>query len=171
MRNAGVALAFLIYWLTMALLFVMALSIGSCKSQAIPEKVEKTIQTDSVVRTSHSIVKVPVLSELVINEVCDSVTSKPVAFTKTVVVSGDTLTLWTENNDLRFKLSQAEQQLSKIDSMLNKENSEKLEQETIVVKQKQWGLIKVLAGIILAFTLFPALPKIINQVCRKFIGI
>lgn len=114
------------------LLILVATSCGSKKK--VFTSVSKV--TDSLIVKVEKVERPPLLSSLTIDEICDSVTNRPVKFKKIFVVKNDTIEISTIDNQLRFKfqaqsevIKQMRDELRVKDSEL-KESSEKVKYHT-----------------------------------------
>lgn len=128
--------------------------------------------TDSIYIKTESIINPPILSSLIINELCDSVTNKPVQFKKVFVIDGDSIEILTnKNNQLEINIKQLERLLSKKDSVGQFHSKDKeVVSKTIVTNTKRpWKLIGFFILVIVSFIVFPVVPKFLNGMVRKLI--
>ena len=80
------------------------------------KKVSETIskEKDSVLTKVEVIQRPPILTEMVISSLCDSIENKPVQFKKIFVIDKDTLFVNTVDNQLLFRYQVSQSVISKL---------------------------------------------------------
>jgi len=147
-----------------AFLMIFALS---CKTTKSVEKIE-TIKNDSLVIRSISTVQPNILSSLFINEICDSVTSKPKQFRQKFVIGQDTMLISLKNNNLNVEINQLKKIIKQKDSVyknsISVQNQSK--KETIIkYRIPKWSIFVML--LIPLFILIPKIPIFIKRILTK----
>ena len=107
---------------------------------------EKTVETkliDSTIRIKETLRTPPILSTLVIDEICDTTTQRPKKFNQSFVFNGDTLKLSLQNNQLRFEIEQLQKEIKRKDSIAvnNKQETVVKESTEIVRYRLDWRWI------------------------------
>ncbi len=158
------------YAFSLALVLLMAYCSNGCKSKQPITKIE-TKKVDSVyIKTE--VIKSPVLTDiLTIQEICDTVTGEVIRFKKVFVINGDSIEILTnEKNELNIKLSQLSKELKRKDSISqSKSVSEKSDKLRIEYRTpKIWYYI---SGALLLGWIFPAIPRFLNGVFKKIVGL
>lgn len=107
-------------------IFILLLSsCATTKKNTIHNKSEK--KADSVYHSTKIIERPPILSSLTINDICDSITNKPIQFKKEIIIINDTILIETVNDDLQISVNLASGIISKQDSIIKVRNSEIIE--------------------------------------------
>ena len=104
------------------LLTLIVIGCGTIKKKDIYFASEKKV--DSVYYSSNIETKPPILSNLIIKEICDSVTNKPVQFKKEFIIKNDTVLVEIADNDLQISVNVAADVISKQDSLIKVQTSE-----------------------------------------------
>ena len=148
-------------------IILILLLLTSCKTTKSIEKIE-TIKNDSLVIRSISTVQPNILSSLIINEICDSVTNKPKHFRQKFVIGKDTMLISLKNNNLNVEINQLKKIISQKDSVykssINSKNKSK--KETIIkYRIPKWSIFVML--LIPLFILIPKIPIFINRIFTK----
>ena len=138
----------------LAIAYLLLIFFASCKTkQSVSEKVFVK-ESDSLILRTTVLEQPPTLATLTINEVCDSVTSKPKDFKQVFVVSGDTLELSIKNNELILNVNRLKRQLEKTKEELSKKDSElvsisdkKIVHNVIPFKYWVWLILAILYGL------------------------
>ncbi len=138
----------------LAIAYLLLIFFASCKTkQSVSEKVFVK-ESDSLILRTTVLEQPPTLATLTINEVCDSVTSKPKDFKQVFVVSGDTLELSIKNNELILNVNRLKRQLEKTKEELSKKESElvivsdkKIVRNVIPFKYWLWLILAILYGL------------------------
>jgi hypothetical protein len=135
-----------------------------CKTSKV-EKLE--IRTDSTVAIKTTEQRPPLLDNLTIYDICDTV--QPVKFKKEFIIKNDTITVEVVDNDLVMSLKLAEQIISKQDSIIKINDSQISEIKTVTqYKTPKWAWATI--GLLALFVIFPIIPKFINTTFRKLIS-
>lgn len=104
-------------------ILLVMVALGGCKTkQSISEKVFIK-ESDSLILKTTAVESPPILSSLVINEICDTVTAKPKDFKQVFVVSGDTMELSIKNNELKLSVNRLKRDLEKTKEELSKKGT------------------------------------------------
>ena len=102
--------------------------------------------------------------ELIINNLCDSITGQPIQFEKKVDKAGITSTIKTVGNDLIIT------QIQKDTIVIYKDvYKDKLIESEVVRYKTNWTIIWILGGIIVVFIIFPGIPRAIQVMLLKLI--
>lgn len=112
-----------------AILLLILLTFGCKSTKDIYTVSEKKV--DSLYYSSQIETKPPIASSLIINEICDSVTNKPVQFKKQFITKNDTILIEVVNDDLQIKYNFAQDTISKQDSIIKVQISELKESRKI----------------------------------------
>jgi uncharacterized protein YcfL len=148
-------------------IILILLFLTSCKSSKSVEKVE-TIKNDSLVIRSISTVQPNILSSLVINEICDSITNKPKQFKQKFVIGQDTMLISLKNNNLNVEINQLKKILKQKDSVYKSKISiqNQSKKETIIkYRIPKWLIFVTL--LIPLFILIPKIPIFVNRILTK----
>jgi 2-phospho-L-lactate transferase/gluconeogenesis factor (CofD/UPF0052 family) len=148
-------------------IILILLFLTSCKSTKSVEKVE-TIKNDSLVIRSISTVQPNILSSLVINEICDTLTDKAKEFRQIFVIGQDTMAISLKNNNLNVEINQLKRILKQKDSVYKNSISiqKELKKETIIkYRVPKWAIFLML--LIPLFILIPKMPTFINRILTK----
>ena len=154
------------------LLYLVFIFFVGCKpSKSVIEKVSET-KSDTLYNKVETVIRPPVLNNLTIFDICDTITGKPKEFRYKYIFEKDTLELSLLNNELNFSIDQIKLLQYKNDSLVRIINSDKKEskQETVTkFKTPKWNWI--IMSLVPLFILFPTIPKFINGLFRKLIGL
>lgn len=121
-------------WPIVIMMYILLIASCRAKKEAFTSE---TKVIDSIIIKSE-VIKAPVLNDLlVIEQLCDSTTDKPVQFRKIYVIDGDSIEVLTnEKNQLVFKLNQKDKVISNKDSTIRKLETELRESsEKVIVKR------------------------------------
>jgi hypothetical protein len=149
----------------------LVFSASSCRTTKSVEKVE-TIKNDSLVIRSISTVQPNILSSLVINQICDSVTNKPKEFRQIFVIGQDTMAISLKNNNLNVEINQLKKILKQKDSVYkNSISIQKESKKETIIKYRvpRWAIFVML--LIPVFIIFPAIVLFLNKAIRKLLPI
>lgn len=151
------------------ILFVLVL-ISGCKSKQPITKIE-TKKVDSVYIKIEAI-KSPVLTDiLTIQEICDTVTGEVIRFKKVFVINGDSIEVLTnEKNELNIKVSQLSKELKRLDS-ISKSKSVSEKSDKLRIEYKTPKIWYYISGVLLFGWIFPAIPRFVNGVFKKIVGL
>jgi 2-phospho-L-lactate transferase/gluconeogenesis factor (CofD/UPF0052 family) len=148
-------------------IILILIFLTSCKSTKSVEKVE-TIKNDSLVIRSISTVQPNILSSLVINEICDTLTDKAKEFRQIFVIGQDTMAISLKNNNLNVEINQLKRILKQKDSVYKNSISiqKELKKETIIkYRVPRWAIFVML--LIPVFIIFPAIVLFLNRILTK----
>jgi uncharacterized protein YcfL len=148
-------------------IILILLFLTSCKSSKSVEKVE-TIKNDSLVIRSISTVQPNILSSLVINQICDTLTKKPKEFSQIFVIGEDTMAISLKNNNLNVEINQLKKILKQKDSVYKSKISiqNQSKKETIIkYRIPKWAIFVML--LIPFFIIIPKIPTFINRILTK----
>lgn len=154
------------------LLYLVFIFFVGCKpSKSVIEKVSET-KSDTLYNKVETVVNPPILSSLVINELCDSITGKPKEFKNRVIIDKDTVYVEVVDNELNITVNRLKNIISKKDStykaeLLKIRNSKETNKVKEVWNKWTW----VFLFIMLLCFFFPIIPKFINGLFRKLIGL
>ncbi len=151
--------------LKIIILYIFFASFVGCKTKQVASKVE-SIKSDTLIIKSKVIETPPLLSSLIINEICDSTTGKAVQFRKEFIVKNDTILIETVNDDLQIKLNIAEDIISKQDSIISVKDtqySSEITNEKKVIPKWVWYVL----ALIPIFIIFPSIPSFINKIIKS----
>mgnify|MGYP003671579664 CR=1 FL=1 len=154
------------------LLIIIAVLVIGCKAKQ-PLVETEVIKIDSLKIDKKEIIFAPVASSLTIHELCDTITGKARPFKSEVVRGKDTIDLEVKDNSLYLSID--------LDSLINSEVSkekstwESNNKREVVVEYKThkliWYILIGLLLVVIAFVMFPVIPKIINSLVRKVISV
>ena len=155
------------FWIACALMVLATLN--SCKTKKEVLHTLSVSKVDSVYISRKIIETPPILSSLIINEICDSVTGKAKEFKQVFVVDKDTSTVEIKNNELIINFNLLNKKIREKDSIVKIRDSQIKElKETKVTKTAtNWKLILILISIPLVFIIFPKIPQTINSLVKK----
>ena len=148
-------------------IILILLLLTSCKTTKSVEKVE-TIKNDSLVIRSISTVQPNILSSLVINDICDSVTNKPKYFRQKFVIGKETMLISLKNNNLNVEINQLKKIISQKDSVYkNSISSQNQSKKETIIKYRipRWSIFVML--LIPLFILIPKIPIFIKRILTK----
>ena len=154
------------------LFYIAALFFMSCGS--VKKKLEhtSTIKSDTLIVKTEEIIRPPILSNLTINEICDSITGKPVQFKKVYVIDKDTVSVEVVDNELNVVINQLSKVVSKKDSIISKQKSEYESVKEEVRIRKVWNNFTwVLLISFIIVMVFPGIAVFVNDIVKKLIGL
>lgn len=149
---------------------LLVVSISGCKSKQPMTKIESK-KVDSIYIKTEA-VRSPLLTDiLTIQEICDTVTGEVIRFKKVFVINGDSIEVLTnEKNELNIKVSQLSKELKRLDSVSKtKEVIEKT--DNLEIKYKTPKYIWYIIGVLVVGWFIPAVPRFVNGVFKKLVGI
>lgn len=154
------------------LLYLFIVLIMGCRAKKNVVEKSSVIKSDTLYNKVETVISPPVLSSLVINEICDTITGKAKEFKNRVIIDKDTVYVEVIDNELNITINRLKNIMSKKDStykaeLLKIRNSK----ETNKVKEvwSKWTWFFLLA--LIACFFFPIIPKFINGLVRKLIGL
>ncbi|QQO97170.1 hypothetical protein Nekkels2_72 [Cellulophaga phage Nekkels_2] len=126
---------------------------------------------DSVYIKTTKEVSPPILSSLVIEEICDSVTALPKQFKQVYIIKNDTIRVEVKENNLQLDFNKVEALISQKDSIVKVKESEirELKETNKTTLVTNWRLVIILSLVILVFIVFPKIPTTINNLFKKLI--
>ncbi|AGO47301.1 hypothetical protein Phi19:1_gp011 [Cellulophaga phage phi19:1] len=126
---------------------------------------------DSVYIKTTKEVSPPILSSLVIEEICDSVTALPKQFKQVYIIKNDTIRVEVKDNNLQLDFNKVEALISQKDSIVKVKESEikELKETNKTTLVTNWRLVIILSLVILVFIVFPKIPTTINNLFKKLI--
>ena len=148
-------------------IILILLLLTSCKTTKSVEKVE-TIKNDSLVIRSISTVQPNILSSLVINQICDTLTNKPKEFMQIFVIGQDTMAISLKNNNLNVEINQLKKIIKQKDSVFkNSISIQKESKKETIIKYRvpRWAIFVML--LIPVFIIFPAIVLFLNRILTK----
>lgn len=153
------------------LLYLVFIFFVSCKTTSKVEKVSE-IKSDTLYNKVETVITPPILSSLTINDICDSITNEPIKLKKQIIIDRDTVFVEIVDNDLQIRYNIAQGERKRLDSLYRVSQSEIKElKETKETKKVwsnwTWGFLLI----IFIFIAFPTIPKLINSLLRKLIGL
>ena len=152
------------------LFYLVILLVSSCGS--VKKKLEhtSTIKSDTLIVKTEEVIRPPVLSNLTINEICDSITGKPVQFKKIYVIDKDTVYIEVVDNELNVMINQLSKVVSKKDSIIAVRDMEYSSvKETLKVRKVWTTFTWVLLGALILVFFFPGIAVFINNLVKKLL--
>lgn len=141
----------------------MAYCANGCKAT------EKTTETRVETNNSSISYVLPSSNELEISNLCDSITGKPIDFKSKIETSTGDINLESKDNKLRF--------IYKTDTIIKDSIVFKEvlvdNRETIIEYRTPkliWYILIGLVVVVIAFIMFPIIPKFINSAIRRLIA-
>ena len=141
---------------TIFLYLFFALAVG-CKSSQESTYVEK------VESSTDSNIVLPTKNELIISNLCDTITGKPIDFSNSQNNGLNTVKTTIKDNILTIENTN--------DSIVyvDKFYKEEIYVDKEVIRYKtDWRIVAALFGVIILFIIFPIAPKVIHGVIRNF---
>ncbi|QQO97075.1 hypothetical protein Nekkels1_70 [Cellulophaga phage Nekkels_1] len=152
-------------------IFASVILMMGCRTK---KEVLRTIsekKIDSVYIKTTKEVSPPILSSLVIEEICDSVTALPKQFKQVYIIKKDTIRVEVKDNNLQLDFNKVESLISQKDSIVKVKESEirELKETNKTTLVTNWRLVIILSLVILVFIVFPKIPTTINNLFKKLI--
>ncbi|AGO48345.1 hypothetical protein Phi10:1_gp004 [Cellulophaga phage phi10:1] len=152
-------------------IFASVLLIMGCraKKEVLHTISEKKIDSVYIKKTKE--VSPPILSSLVIEEICDSVTALPKQFKQVYIIKNDTIRVEVKDNNLQLDFNKVEALISQKDSIVKVKESEikELKETSKTTLVTNWRLVIILSLVIIVFIVFPKIPTTINNLFKKLI--
>lgn len=155
------------------LLYLIFIFFVSCKTTSKVEKISE-VKSDTLYNKVETIIRPPLLNNLTIFDICDTLTGKPKEFKYKYVIEKDTFEISLLNNELNLAIQQQKELKSKNDSLvriINSEKNQSSEGKIIEYRIPKW-VWYVLTGFIAYIIILHNFPKIIpkiNSLLRKLI--
>ena len=147
---------------TLVVLLLLPLVLTGCRSKKETVRIEQKVDT---VRVSDVTLKQPdIFYNLTFDEICDTVTGEIRPINNIIVKSGDTLRLWTENNQLSLQIDLLERIVSQQRDSIQKSSSVNIEKDTVTKYRFHWWYWPALIASILVAVYFSPLGKWLKRI-------